>query len=186
MANNYAALSVIDVTQGTWCAWTWIALCLIWKNLLVMLLLTIFRFREKRIRAPEDVKMMKDGTAHVSGGPSAVITTSAGTDVFTLTNADRCQRILANEAEYTPYFLVLALAFCVIMAGESTARLVIYGTIFGFGRILHTLAYLPLKNGIARTIGFLLSAGILGAMTIDLCQRATKLAVGASIYNTYY
>ncbi|CAF1287948.1 unnamed protein product [Didymodactylos carnosus] len=163
------ASSNIDYPFNTWCAFAWSSLLLIWKNIVLLVLLAYFRSKSKRIKIPEDARIFRKGTQPVT------VTTTAELQEEDWSTAGRITRVLANEVEYVPYFLVLALAFCVFIP-DSTTRLIVYGCIFVFARYLHNISYI-LGNTYGRLIGFALSFLLLGAMTIDLTQYLTKAVV---------
>ncbi len=93
----------LDVYRAM-CAAAWLMFLLILKNVILLIVLIIQRRKNSIYKIPEDANNF--GT---------------GQTIEDWSLADRIQRILANDVEYIPYFLVLLIImFCrVDLAGQD-------------------------------------------------------------------
>ena len=145
----------------------WTSVLLIWKNIIFLILLTILRIKDKRVRIPEDASIFRRKRRITDQ------TTSKDTQqpIHISTNKDwsttkRLKVILRNETEYVTYFLIFFSVFTVVVNATTTRQLV-YGCIFVTARYVHNSG-LIFRNSYARIIGYLLSILVLGAITLDL------------------
>jgi uncharacterized membrane protein YecN with MAPEG domain len=154
----------LDVYKAM-CATAWIMFFLILKNIVLLIVLTVQRRKNAIYRIPEDANTFGAGQQ------------AGNIDDWSLVG--RIQRILANDAEYIPYFFALLLMiFCrVDLTGQGShhylARVLTYGLLFTIGRYLHTIGYL-IRHTYGRTLGFLITVIILGIISIDHVYYMTK------------
>ncbi|CAF4045577.1 unnamed protein product [Adineta steineri] len=93
--------------------------------------------------------------------------------------AGHIQRVLANDAEYMPYFLaLLVFTFCAMTfisqySQYFLARVLVYGILFTIGRYIHTISYL-IGNIYGRILGFLITVIVLFVTSIDHVYYITK------------
>jgi uncharacterized membrane protein YecN with MAPEG domain len=150
----------VDI-NAKWCIFAWISAVLIWKNIILVGILTVFRL-------DEDVRIPEDATAF---GRQRRVANQTKSNDYVITNEEwnitnRIGKVLGNETEYVTYFLVLFLAF-VLVRETTTTRQLVYGCIFVVARYVHNSG-LIFRNSYARIIGFLFSVLILSIMTLDL------------------
>lgn len=154
----------IDVHRAM-CAAAWIIFLLIQKNIVLLVILAVQRRKNAIYRIPEDANVFGAGQ---QPGIS---------DDWSL--AGRIQRVLANDTEYVPYFLVLLIfMFCSVSLTATSsphyfARVLVYGILFLVGRYVHTAGYL-FRNTYARILGFLITVLVLFILTIDHVYYMTK------------
>ncbi|CAF0730388.1 unnamed protein product [Adineta steineri] len=97
--------------------------------------------------------------------------------------AGHIQRVLANDAEYMPYFLaLLGYTFCAMTftSQHFLARALVYGISFTIGRYIHTISYL-IGDTYGRILGFLITVIVLFVISIDYVYYITK-----RLYNLKY
>lgn len=142
------------------CIFAWISFFLIWKNIVFLAILAIFRSKDKRVLIPEDATIL---------GRQRQQRTSDNiqqTNNEEWSTANRITNVLGNETEYVTYFLIFFLAFTIV-GNATTTRQLVYGCIFVIARCVHNSG-LIFRNSYARIIGFFFSVLILGAITFDL------------------
>ncbi|UJR23557.1 hypothetical protein I4U23_026545 [Adineta vaga] len=154
----------LDVFRSM-CAAAWIMFALIFKNIVLLVILAVQRRKNALYKIPEDVNTFGAGQQSLS------------TDDWSL--AGRIQRVLANDTEYIPYFLVLFIfMFCGMNVTGVTsqhylARVLVYGLLFTLGRYLHTIGYL-VGHTYTRILGFLITVLFLFIIAIDHVYYITK------------
>jgi len=146
---------------------------LVLKTTLLLFALIHQRKREKRINAPED------GVLHgMPGGLSTAaqpLTTTSDPKVDEWSTQGRITKVLANDNEYVPLFLVLYFALLVLIGDHATRRMLAYGIIFVVGRYTHTICYIyAMPRG--RVFGFILSFLTNAAMALDLAITLNRRA----------
>jgi len=148
------------------CAAAWIMFFLILKNIVLLVILAIQRRKNAFYRIPEDANTFHAGQQQ-----------QQAVDDWSL--AGRIQRVLANDTEYIPYFLLLLIfMFCgVSLTSQSDhhylARVLIYGVLFTIGRYLHTISYL-IGNTYGRILGFGITVLMLFVISADHVYYMTK------------
>ncbi|CAF0748827.1 unnamed protein product [Adineta steineri] len=148
------------------CAAAWIMFFLIFKNIVLLSILAFQRRKNAIYKIPEDVNTFGAGQQQ-----QQVI------DDWSL--AGRIQRVLANDAEYMPYFLaLLVFTFCAMeftsqYSQHFLARVLVYGISFTVGRYIHTIGYL-IGNTYGRILGFLITVIVLFVTSLDHVYYITK------------
>ncbi|CAF4360306.1 unnamed protein product, partial [Adineta steineri] len=90
--------------------------------------------------------------------------------------AGHIQRVLANDAEYMPYFLaLLGYTFCAMTftSQHFLTRVLVYDILFTIGRYIYTISYL-IGNPYGRILGFLITVIVLFVTSIDHVYYITK------------
>jgi len=156
-------------TMRAMCATAWIIFLLIIKNIVLLVILAIQRRKHAIYRIPEDINTLNSGREPIET-----------TDEWSL--AGRIQKVLANDAEYVPYFLALFIIifFTTTLTSPTTqvnhyylVRVLVYGIIFTIGRYLHTISYL-LRNSYGRILGFVITILVLFIISLDHVYYMTK------------
>jgi uncharacterized membrane protein YecN with MAPEG domain len=146
-----------------WCVFAWISVVLITKNVIFSAMLGILRLQNDEVNIPEDATIFIRPRRRITNVVS-IDTQQKKSEEWSLTN--RIMKVLSNETEYVPYFLILFLAF-VIAPDVTTTEVIVYGSVFTVARYMHNIG-LIFRLSYSRILGFLLSILVLATMVLDL------------------
>lgn len=146
-----------DIHQAMGAA-AWIIFILLLKNVILLIILAYQRRKKGIYRVPEDAAIFNAEQREILEEDWSM--------------AGRIQKVLANETEYLPYFLVLLIfKFCSVPLTidsnhQYLIRVLVYGISFIIARYLHTAGYL-FHLSYVRISGFLLSVLVILSLSVD-------------------